>query len=130
MVCVGRTAASPLSLSRPAADGAVQKLSRRVKMAGVARGLLDHMEGYPTKVGDGLVWPVETMLAEQGRVKVAGSQDLVRDLALSAVLLDHCGTGVSGGERRVGIVGRVLNPVVPCHLRLDPEHDPLEPHGF
>jgi ribosomal-protein-alanine N-acetyltransferase len=47
-----------------------------------------------------------------------------------AVLADHCGTGVFGRERRLGVVRRVLDPVVPCHLRWAPEDDPLEPQGF
>jgi hypothetical protein len=53
-----------------------------------------------------------------------------RRLGLSAVLLDHSGAGVFGGERCIGIVGRVVNAVIQVTCGSVPKDDPLEPHGF
>lgn len=53
-----------------AAGGAVEKFSRGIKVAGVTCCLLDHVQGHPAKIGDGLLRPVEPELAEQSRVQV------------------------------------------------------------
>jgi hypothetical protein len=119
-----------LRLSRAAPGYSIQEFSRGVKVASVAGCLLDHVQDHPAKIGDGLVCRVEVKFAEQSRVQVPRSQDLVRDHTLTAVLHEHRIAGMHAGEWRLGIVGWVLYSVVPGHLRLDPGYDPLEPHRF
>ena len=51
----------------------ILQLSRHIQVACVAGGLLDHVQDYPAKIGDALIWPVEGTLGQQGRVQVARS---------------------------------------------------------
>jgi hypothetical protein len=78
-----------LRLSRAATGYSIQEFSRGVKVASVAGGLLDHVQDHPAKIGDGLVCRVEVKFAEQSRVQVPRSQDLVRAHTLTAVLHEH-----------------------------------------
>jgi hypothetical protein len=57
-------------LSRAAAGYSIQEFARCVKVTSVAGGLLDHVQDYPAKIGDRLVWPVEGKLAQQSCVQV------------------------------------------------------------